>query len=127
MEDVSNRSDCIIKNLLSEIKGVQEKEFIMGVWGRQKNLSLMIRVWHHLASLMMLDSNPRDWFFYLPLTPMIVYSYSVYSIVKTTARGAVDSLMHYYSRQEYIILSTVPTAVVLTLPPKHEIIVLLPN
>ena len=34
MVDVSNRSDCIIKNLRSEMEGVQEKESIMGVSGR---------------------------------------------------------------------------------------------
>ena len=39
MADVSNQSDCIIKNLRSEMKGVQEKEFIMGVRGRQKKPS----------------------------------------------------------------------------------------
>ena len=33
--DISNRSDCIIKkNLRSEMKGVQEKESIIGVRGR---------------------------------------------------------------------------------------------
>ena len=34
MVDVSNRSDCIIKNLRSEMNGVQEKESIMCVRGR---------------------------------------------------------------------------------------------
>ena len=43
----------------------------MDVRGRQKNLSLGITVWHHSTSLMMLDSDPQDGFFYLPLTPMI--------------------------------------------------------
>ena len=33
MEDDSNRNDCIIKNLRSEIEGVQEKESSMGVRG----------------------------------------------------------------------------------------------
>ena len=37
----------LLKNLHSEMKGVQEKESITGVSGRQKNLSLMITVWHH--------------------------------------------------------------------------------
>ena len=71
MADISNRSDCIIKNLRSEMKGVQEKESIKGVRARQKNPSLMITVWHHLASLVLPDSVPRDRFFYLSLTPMI--------------------------------------------------------
>ena len=35
MAVVSNRSDCIIKNLRSEMKGVQEKESAMGVRGLQ--------------------------------------------------------------------------------------------
>ena len=34
MADVSNRSDCIIKNPVSEMKGMQEKESLMGVRGR---------------------------------------------------------------------------------------------
>ena len=72
MADFSNRSDCIIKkNQHSEMKGVQEKESIMGVRGREKNLSLAITVWHHSASLVMPDSDPRGGFFCLPLTPMI--------------------------------------------------------
>ena len=50
------------------MKGTQEKESIMGVRERQKNPSLGITVWHHSASLVMPDSNPRDGFFCLPLT-----------------------------------------------------------
>ena len=34
MADVCNRSDCIIKNPRSEMKGMQEKESIMDVRGR---------------------------------------------------------------------------------------------
>ena len=34
MADVSNQSDCSIKNLGSEIEGVQEKESIIGVRDR---------------------------------------------------------------------------------------------
>ena len=60
------------KNLRSEMKRVQEKESIMGVRGRQKTLSIVITVWHHLASLVMPDSDPPYGFFYLPLTPVIV-------------------------------------------------------
>ena len=51
------------------MKGVQEKEPIMGVRGRQKNLSLTITVLHHLASLVMPGSDPQDGFFYLPSHP----------------------------------------------------------
>ena len=69
MADVSNPSDGIIKR--SEIKGVQEKESIMGVRGRQKNPSLAITFWNHSENLVMPDSDPRDNFFYLPLTPII--------------------------------------------------------
>ena len=36
MADVCNQSDRIIKNQLSEMKGMQEKESIMGVMDRQK-------------------------------------------------------------------------------------------
>ena len=36
---------ALLKNLHSEMKGVQEKESIMGVRGRQKNLYLAITVW----------------------------------------------------------------------------------
>ena len=54
-----------------EMKGVQENESIMGVRGRYKNLSLAITVWHHKASLVMPDSDPREGFFCLPITPMI--------------------------------------------------------
>ena len=34
MSDVYNRSDCIIKNQLSEMKDMQEKEFIMSARDR---------------------------------------------------------------------------------------------
>ena len=50
------------------MKAVQEKESVMGV---KKKPSLVIAVWHHSASLVMTDSDPRDGIFYLPLTPMI--------------------------------------------------------
>ena len=53
------------------MKGMQEKESIMGVRERQKNPSLAITVWHHSASLMMPESDHRDRFFYLSLTLMI--------------------------------------------------------
>ena len=45
MADVSYRSDCIIKNPCSEMKGMQEKESIIGMRGRQKILSLGIATW----------------------------------------------------------------------------------
>ena len=51
------------------MKGAQEKESVMGVRGRLKNPSLDITVWHHSASLVMPDSDPRGGFFYLPLDP----------------------------------------------------------
>ena len=54
------------------MKGVQEKESIMGVRGRQKKFSLAITVWHYLASPVMPDSDSRDGFFYLPFTSIIV-------------------------------------------------------
>ena len=38
MVDVSNRSDCIIKNPRSEMKRMQEKESILNMRGRQKIL-----------------------------------------------------------------------------------------
>ena len=53
------------------MKGMQEKESIKDVRGRQTNPSLGITVWHQSASLVMPDSNPRDAFFYLSLKPMI--------------------------------------------------------
>ena len=59
------------KNVHSEMKGVQEKESIMSVRGRQINPCLTITIWHHWASRVMPDSDPRDGFFYLLLTPMI--------------------------------------------------------
>ena len=71
MADVCNRSDCIIRNPRLEMKGMQEKEVIMGVPGREKNPSLGITVWHHSASLVMPNSDPRNGIFHLPLTPMI--------------------------------------------------------
>ena len=57
---------ALINNLHSEIEGVQEKESVTGVRGRQKSPSLRITVWHHEASLVMPDSDPWDGFFYLP-------------------------------------------------------------
>ena len=51
------------------MKGVQGKESIIDVRGRQKNLYHAITVWHHSASLVIPDRDPRDGFF-LPLTPM---------------------------------------------------------
>ena len=53
------------------MKDVHEKESIIGARGGQKNPSLGIKVWHHSASFVMPDSDPRDGFFYLPHTPMI--------------------------------------------------------
>ena len=58
---------ALLKNLRSEMKGVQEKVSIMGVRGRLKNLSLVVTVWHQADDA----SDPRDGLFYLPLTPMI--------------------------------------------------------
>ena len=55
------------------MKDVQEKESIMGVRGRLKNPSLAITVWHHSASLVMPDSDPRDGFLYL-LTMIDLYN-----------------------------------------------------
>ena len=43
------------------MKDVQEKKIPF----------LAITVWHHEASLVMPDSDSRDGFFYLALTPMI--------------------------------------------------------
>ena len=72
MADVSNQSDCIVKkNLHSEMKGVQEKDSIIGVRAKQKTLSLAIKVRHHSASHVMPDDGPCDGFFYLPIIPMI--------------------------------------------------------
>ena len=81
MADVSNKSDCIIKNPHSEMKGLQEKESIMGVRDRYINPSLEIAVWHHSASLVMPDSDYWNGFFYLSLTPMIytIYPYELFS------------------------------------------------
>ena len=53
------------------MKGVQEKEVIMGVRGTYKNPSFAITVWHHSARLVMPDSDPPDGVFYLPDTPVI--------------------------------------------------------
>ena len=64
------------------MKGVQEKKSIMGVRCRQKNMSLAITVLHHSANLVMPDSDPRDGFFYLPLTPM-----KILIIYMNTERG----------------------------------------
>ena len=75
--DVCNRSDCIIKIPHSEMKGMQEKESIMGVRDREKNLSLWITVWHHLASLVMPNNDLCDEIFSLPLIP------TIHSYVKT--------------------------------------------
>ena len=90
MADISNQSDCIIKNLRSEMKGVQEKESIMGVRGRQKNLSLTI------TSVRMPDSDPQDGFFYLCLTQMIdpynisIQSHSDHSLLSTQQWSSKD-------------------------------------
>ena len=48
------------------------KKTLSLVWGiYRKNPSFAITVWLHSASLVMPDSEPRDGFFYLALTPMI--------------------------------------------------------
>ena len=44
-------------------KSVQEKKFVMVVRFELKIPSLRIIVWHHLASLVMLDGYPRDGIF----------------------------------------------------------------
>ena len=72
MADISNRNDYIIKNIYVQKRKVCKKRKLSWVWGvDRKNPSLAITVWHHEASLVMPDSDPRDGFFYLPLTPMI--------------------------------------------------------
>ena len=48
------------------MKGVQDKESIMGVRGRSKNPSLGITVWHHSAILVMPDSDSRTIFIPTP-------------------------------------------------------------
>ena len=95
MTDVCNRSDCIIKNPLSEMKGWQENESITGVRDRQKNPYLRITVWHHSASLMMPDSNPRDRFFYLSLTPMID-SYNISKILSDEILSSILSRLDFF-------------------------------
>ena len=67
----TNEVTALLKHLRSEMKGMQEKESVMGVRGRYKNPSLASTVWYHSASLVMPDSDPWDILFYLPLTPMI--------------------------------------------------------
>ena len=47
---------------------MQEKEPIMVVWGKLKVQSLRITVWHHSASLAMLNSYRRDIIFNPQLT-----------------------------------------------------------
>ena len=81
-----------------KMKGMQEKESIMGVRGRQNNPSLGNTVWHHSASLVMPDSNPRDGFFCLPLTPMIDSYILAYRIrISANSTGASKSyLTHPY-------------------------------
>ena len=53
------------------MKGVQEKEPVIGERDRQKNPSLANTVWLSSASLVMSDSDPRDGFVYLLLTPVM--------------------------------------------------------
>ena len=65
MADVCNQSDCIIKNPRLEMKGTQEKESLMDVWGRYKKI-------HPSASLVMAVSDRRDGFFYLSFTPIYI-------------------------------------------------------
>ena len=45
------------------MKSAQEKESIMCVSGTQKNPSPATTVWHHEASLVMPDCDPRGRFF----------------------------------------------------------------
>ena len=47
------------------MKGMQEKEYIIGMMGRQKNPSLAVTVWQYSASLVMLGSDTRDGFFFI--------------------------------------------------------------
>ena len=61
---------ALLKRLRSEMKDMQE--FFMDVRVYTcRNPSLAITVWHHSASLLRQDSDPRDGSFYLPLTQMI--------------------------------------------------------
>ena len=57
------------KNVI--FNGEQEKEFIIPVRMRYKNMYLVITVCHHSASLVMPNGDPRDRFFYTTLTIMI--------------------------------------------------------
>ena len=65
------------------MKGMQEKESIMGVRDKQKNPSLGIKVWHHSASLVMPGSNPRHGFYFLS-TPNTHDSYIIIYLRKNT-------------------------------------------
>ena len=58
---------ALLKYLPSEMKGVQEKESIMGVRGRQKK----IRPSRSQSGITRTDSDPRDGFFCLSLKQVI--------------------------------------------------------
>ena len=58
--------------------GEQEKKTIIRVRVGWKNPSLGITVCHHLASLVMPNSDPRDSFFY-PILTLMIDSYVIYS------------------------------------------------
>ena len=55
--------------------GEQENVCIVCVRVGYKSLFLAITVCHHSASLVMPNGDPRDGFFYLILTLMIIYNY----------------------------------------------------
>ena len=91
MADVCNRSDCITENQYSEMKGMQEKESIMGV-----RVDSKIRL--SGSSLVMPDSDPGDGCFYLFLTPMID-SYNLHS--KTSGYYIMFYSLHCTFRCRY--------------------------
>ena len=70
------------------MKGVQEKESIVGVRGRQKQ---PIPRDHSLASLLVMpDSDSRDGFFYPPLKQMID------PFTQLTIREVIKHFFYYY-------------------------------
>ena len=105
---VCNQSDCIIKNPLSELKGMARKRIYHGCEGQIENLSLRITVRHHLANLVMPDSNPHDVFFYLPLGAVwsgsTLFAYMQKVCLKSLQEDAADDINRQHFQMQVFLV-----------------------
>ena len=88
------------------MNGEQEKESNIGLRSRWKNLSLVITVCHHSASLMMPNGDPWNRFSYLTLTLIIGLDKQKKFSVKLSIFSYPSVLTYILGAQKNRLLST---------------------